>query len=87
MPIENPVISTNKDLFSYFGFVYAKIIPPIGASDQYYLLLSRNAEGIRINPKVPFTSMMNSEELKQAVQLFGYNAEILWGYQCPNKKI
>lgn len=76
MPVGNPVISTNKDLFSYFGFVYAKNIPPIGAPDQYYVLLSRNAEGVRINPRVPFTRMMNSEELKQEVQLLGYKAEI-----------
>jgi len=85
MPVGNPLLSTNPDLNYYFGFVYAEIIPPINSPDQDYILLHKNEKGERLNSRTPFKSMIFSEELKQAINEFGYKCTVYWGYHFPHK--
>jgi hypothetical protein len=85
MPVGNPIFSNNSDLNYYFGFVYAEIIPAIGREAQDYILLHKNEKGERLNPRTPFKSMIFSEELKQAINEFGYRATVYWGYHFKMK--
>jgi DNA polymerase type B, organellar and viral len=85
MPIGNPVFSTNSNLWDYFGFIYAEVIPPLNMPDQWYVLLGRDSNGNRMNFRKPYKGMFFSEELKQAISEFSYSANILWGYHWPKK--
>jgi len=52
---------------------------------QYYILLTKNEKGERINLQTPFKGIYFSEELKQAVIEFGYKVNVIWGYHWPNR--
>jgi DNA polymerase type B, organellar and viral len=85
LPIGNPIISNNSDLNYYFGFVFVEVFPPIEAPAQYYILLTKNDKGERMNLRTSFKGMYFSEELKQAVSEFGYKVNVIWGYHWPKK--
>nr|QWO71441.1 DNA polymerase [Termitomyces titanicus] len=78
MPIGNPILSNSKNLNSYFGFVYAQIIPPKDL--DVYFIPKRNKDGRIGMPNTPFTGIYFSELLKES-QKYGYQINVLWGYK------
>lgn len=78
MPTGNPILSNSKDLQSYFGFVYAHIIPP--KKLDVYFIPKRNQEGRIETPNVAFTGIYFSELLKEA-EKYGYRINVIWGYK------
>ena len=78
MPTGNPILSNSKDLQSYFGFVYAHIIPPKDL--DVYFIPKRNKEGRIETPNVAFTGIYFSELLKEA-EKYGYQINVIWGYK------
>lgn len=83
IPVGNPVLSTSKDLNSYFGFVYAEIIPPKNL-DIYFIPL-RDENGIIITPNYSFKGIYFSELLKESI-LYGYKINVIWGYKFDRGK-
>jgi hypothetical protein len=74
IPVGNPVLSTSNDLNSYFGFVYAEIIPPKNL-DIYFIPL-RDENGNIITPNYSFKGIYFSELLKESI-LYGYKINVL----------
>jgi hypothetical protein len=74
MPTGNPILSNSKDLQSYFGFVYAHIIPP--KKLDVYFIPKRNQEGRIETPNVAFTGIYFSELLKEA-EKYGYRINVI----------
>jgi hypothetical protein len=74
MPTGNPILSNSKDLQSYFGFVYAHIIPPKDL--DVYFIPKRNPEGKIETPNVAFTGIYFSELLKEG-EKNGYQINVI----------
>ena len=83
IPVGNPVLSISKDLYSYFGFVYAEIIPPKNL--DFYFIPLRDENGKIITPKYRFKGIYFSELLKESI-LYGYKINVLWGYKFNRGK-
>lgn len=76
MPVGDPILSTDTNLNSYFGFCYAKIIPP---KDLDILVIPhKNDQGEVYYPNEPFTGLYFSELLKNCLE-YGYKVEITGG--------
>lgn len=78
MPVGNPTLSSSTDLDSYFGFCFAKIIPPEGLEN--YLVPKRDIDGKVYFPSKPFKGIYWSELLK-ASREYGYKIEVLGGFK------
>jgi hypothetical protein len=74
IPAGNPVLSTSNDLNSYFGFVYAEIIPPKNL-DIYFIPL-HSEYGNLITPYYSFKGIYFSELLKES-KLYGYKINVI----------
>ena len=83
IPVGNPVLSLSKDLNSYFGFVYAEIIPPKNL--DFYFIPMRDDSGKIITPNYRFKGIYFSELLKESIY-YGYKINVLWGYKFDRGK-
>ncbi len=83
MPVGNPVLSTSKDLNSYFGFIFAEIIPPKNLN--VYFIPKRDENGNIITPNYIFKGLYFSELLKESIK-YGYKINVLWGYKFERGK-
>jgi hypothetical protein len=83
MPVGNPVLSTSNDLNSYFGFVYAEIIPPKDLN--IYFIPKRDEFGKIITPNYRFKGLYFSELLKESMK-YGYIINVIWGYKFERGK-
>jgi len=68
----------SKDLNSYFGFVYAEIIPPKNL--KVYFIPKRDDNGNIITPNYLFRGLYFSELLKHSTN-YGYKINVIWGYK------
>jgi hypothetical protein len=78
MPVGNPILSSSKELDSYFGFCYAEIIPPVGLDN--YLIPYRDKDGNVYFPSEKFSGIYFSELLK-ASRYYGYKINVLGGFK------
>jgi hypothetical protein len=78
MPVGDPILSTDTNLNSYFGFCYAKIIPPKNL--DILLIPHKNDKGEIYLPSEPFTGLYFSELLKNSLN-YGYKVEVIGGFQ------
>nr|QWO71437.1 DNA polymerase [Termitomyces sp. T123] len=78
MPVGNPKLSFSQNLESYFGFCYAKIIPP--ANLDNYLIPFRDSSGKVYCPSTPFFGIYFSELLK-ASRDYGYKIQVIGGFK------
>jgi hypothetical protein len=76
--VDNPRLSYSTDLDSYFGYCYAKIIPPVGLEN--YLIHLRDNSGKIYCPSTPFEGIYWSELLK-ASRDYNYKIEVLGGFK------
>lgn len=77
MPTGNPIYSTIKDLSKIFGFTLATVTTP---GDNIPILPFKKSDGTLIFPNGTWTGWFFYEELKQAVESYGYKAEIHESY-------
>lgn len=78
-PVGNPVLSFDKDLNNYFGIIHCRVQTPEYMDKP--VLPFRGDDGIIYFPLGHWTGTYFSEELKEAVNLYGYKVEILYGYK------
>jgi DNA polymerase type B, organellar and viral len=78
-PMGKPLLSFDKDLNNYFGIVHCKIETPEYMDKP--VLPFRGNDGIIYFPLGNWTGTYFSEELKEAVNLYGYKVEIISGYK------
>ena len=83
MPVGNPILSTSTDLNSYFGFVYAEIIPPKDL--KAYFIPLRDINGNITTPNYKFNGLYFSELLKESIN-YGYKINVIWGYKFERGK-
>jgi len=83
IPVGNPVLSISQDLSSYFGFVYAEIIPPKNL--DFIFIPLRDENGMIITPNYSFKGIYFSELLKESIH-FGYKIKVMWGYKFNRGK-
>jgi hypothetical protein len=74
----------SKPLNEIFGFVFANIIAPEGLNLP---ILQIHHKGSTISPLGKFTGWFFSEELKMAIDKFGYKATINQGYLFDSKNV
>lgn len=85
IPVGKPVLSYDKKLDNYFGFIYCRIRTP-NVLDKPVLPF-RNDHGLLYNPLGNWEGMYFSEELKESVYKYNYNIEILYGYKFERSKV
>lgn len=78
-PIGDPVLSFDKDLNSYFGIIHCKVITPEYLDKP--VLPFRGDDNTIYYPLGNWTGTYFSEELKNAVNKYGYKIEIIYGYK------
>jgi hypothetical protein len=81
-PIGEPILSFDKGLDNYFGFIYCKIITPKYLDKP--VLPFRGDDGTIYYPLGNWFGMYFSEELKYAITL-GYKIEVIYGYKFEKK--
>lgn len=78
MPVGDPVLSTDTNLESYFGFCYANITPHPPKILDVLIMPHRNDDGEVSYPSKPFSGLYFSELLKNAIK-YGYKVEVTGG--------
>ena len=78
-PIGNPVLSFDKDLNNYFGILYCNITTPEYLDKP--VLPFRGEDSTIYFPLGNWKGTYFSEELKEAVNLYSYKIEIIYGYK------
>jgi hypothetical protein len=79
MPVGEPVYTTDPDLNNIFGFVEVEVTAPTNL--KYPVLPYRTKEGLIIKPVGNWTGWYFTEEIKMAVNEYGYTAKVLQGYR------
>lgn len=86
MPTGNALMSTDPDLYNYFGIVYVRVWTPRNPDNSYKILkyppLPFKTQDERlINPIGYWEGMYCSEILKYVVEKYGYVVQVLYGYK------
>jgi hypothetical protein len=86
MPVRDPVLTYEKDLNKYFGFVYREITAPDRQTLLVPFIQYKNYNNFINNcPRGKFKRMIFSKEMKYAIQ-YGYTINIEYGYQFEQGK-
>lgn len=81
MPVGNPILTTETDLFKIFGFVYGEIISPSESELRVAIIQYRDEDGNVTCPRGKFKRWIFSEEIKDAIINYGYSMKVEFGYQ------
>lgn len=83
-PIGEPTLFFDKELNNYFGIIYCKVTTPKYKDKP--VLPFRGDDGTIYYPNGNWKGMYFSEELKKAVNKYGYKIEIIYGYNFEKGK-
>jgi hypothetical protein len=86
MPVGDPIFTTETDLFKIFGFVYGEIISPTESNLRVPIIQYRDEDGNVTCPRGKFKRLIFSEEIKYAINNYGYSMKVEYGYQFERGK-